>query len=491
VLWAALGRKRRRIRRNTLVGGVLGLLVFPLFLLLKPDFLSGNAAQNIRRGNALFAKGLYDDALYAFDEAIRLDPHQAAAYRGRGSVYLARERYSMAVKELNEAIRLDPSSVEALLARARARMGNGAKERAAADHRTALALDPNQSEAISFLALHLHSTGKFAEAIRMLDQAIARGSAPAVLYRARGDVLRLTGAYDQAIVNYNEALRSAPKDALTYFGRGDAFRAKGQYACAIDALDQFLRTRPSDVDALASRGIAHHNRGSFEPAIDDYNKVLQLDQNRTVIWQNRGIARAMLQKWDAAHDDFARAVKLKPDDPSIWYDYAYLRLKSSSAFRYRETCAELLGRFGKTTDPNVASTVAFLCTLIPAAMEDPKAVVALARRAVSSDPKSKRFPGVLGAALYRSGHHAEAVPLLEESIRRHAEGGLVVDWLFLAMAHYRLGHADEAKKCLAGVKTPLERIRGTRPGDTTIRWQEVVILPLLAREVEQLLRGGS
>ncbi len=45
------------------------------------------------------------------------------------------------------------------------------------------------------------------------------------------------------------------------------------------------------------------------------------------------------------------------------------------------------------------------------------------------------------AALYRSGR-------LEEAIRLRGGGSVPADWPFLAMAHHRLGHRDEARRWL-------------------------------------------
>ena len=54
----------------------------------------------------------------------------------------------------------------------------------------------------------------------------------------------------------------------------------------------------------------------------------------------------------------------------------------------------------------------------------------------------------LGAALYRAGRFELAISRLNDAI--HARSGLEdpLDWPFLAMAHHRLGHRDEAGRWL-------------------------------------------
>jgi tetratricopeptide (TPR) repeat protein len=74
-----------------------------------------------------------------------------------------------------------------------------------------------------------------------------------------------------------------------------------------------------------------------------------------------------------------------------------------------------------------------------------KRAVELAKRAVRLAPKDGDFWNTMGVAYYRAGNWTDAVAALETA-RELSKGGDAVDWLFLAMAHWRLGHKDEARK---------------------------------------------
>ena len=52
-----------------------------------------------------------------------------------------------------------------------------------------------------------------------------------------------------------------------------------------------------------------------------------------------------------------------------------------------------------------------------------------------------------GVALYRAGHFAEAVPILEESLQAGQGQYDAFDLFLLAMAHHRLAHREEARAC--------------------------------------------
>jgi serine/threonine protein kinase/tetratricopeptide (TPR) repeat protein len=71
--------------------------------------------------------------------------------------------------------------------------------------------------------------------------------------------------------------------------------------------------------------------------------------------------------------------------------------------------------------------------------------VALARKAVELEPESSIFLNTLGVALYRAGDWKAAIEALEKAEALAPDKELAYDGLFLAMAHWQLGHADEAR----------------------------------------------
>jgi tetratricopeptide (TPR) repeat protein len=97
----------------------------------------------------------------------------------------------------------------------------------------------------------------------------------------------------------------------------------------------------------------------------------------------------------------------------------------------------------------------FLATCPAVKLRDPARAVSLAEKALAVDRKEPHqvlktgdIWNTLGVARYRAGHWQAAVEALEQS-RKLREGGDAVDWLFLAMAHQKLGHAEQAGKCYA------------------------------------------
>jgi hypothetical protein len=67
------------------------------------------------------------------------------------------------------------------------------------------------------------------------------------------------------------------------------------------------------------------------------------------------------------------------------------------------------------------------------------------------------------------------------------------DWCFLAMAHHRLGHAEEARRCLVEAARWIDEANREKHDDPTSPrpawggWYQAVVYPLLHREAEALL----
>lgn len=92
------------------------------------------------------------------------------------------------------------------------------------------------------------------------------------------------------------------------------------------------------------------------------------------------------------------------------------------------------------------SLAELLATCPDARLRDPKRAVELAMDAVELAPQSARAWQVLGWARYRTGAWKDSIAALEKSIELREDGGDSFRWFFLAMAHWQVGHKDQARK---------------------------------------------
>ena len=109
---------------------------------LRPNPRNLKFAEAAKRGTDAFERRDYDQAIVAWDEAIRLDPTDSEVHRWRGDASLNKHELDKALSEYDEAIRLDPKNGMAYCCRGAALTGQGEYDKAIASFDLAIRHDP-------------------------------------------------------------------------------------------------------------------------------------------------------------------------------------------------------------------------------------------------------------------------------------------------------------------------------------------------------------
>ncbi len=233
---------------------------------------------------------------------------------------------------------------------------------------------------------------------------------------------------------------------------------------------------------------------SCEQAIREYDTALRLSphdgQVQAESHRCRGRCFADRRQWREAAAEFGAAAQFRPDDTFLWRFQAVAHLAARDVDAYRQVCATMLERFAQSQDHDTAGNALLVCVLRDDALSDMGRLLPLTRI-----PLGHWGDWARGAALYRAGRYEESVECFETAANRFRPRAL--DWCFLAMAHHRLGHADDARRCLAEARRWIDAanhetgddLSATRPGWGG--WHEPVVYPLLLREAEELLEEPS
>jgi tetratricopeptide (TPR) repeat protein len=182
---------------------------------------------------------------------------------------------------------------------------------------------------------------------------------------------------------------------------------------------------------------------------------------------------------------------LTPDDANLWRYQAAAALGAGDATAYRQACVAMLTRFGDEPVQHTANQIVWACVLRADAVADLDRLLRLARIAATSHHDGAE---VLLAALYRAGNYEEAVACFEAATEVYRPRAW--EWTFLAMAHHRLGHASQARRCLAEAQGWVEAANRQTEDDLSGAlpawgaWHEPVVYAILLREAEELVKPG-
>jgi eukaryotic-like serine/threonine-protein kinase len=286
-----------------------------------------------------------------------------------------------------------------------------------------------------------------------------------------------------------------PEDAHARIDRARAYLALKQPDRALAEATRAVELQPGSLAARQARGEIALGLRRWAEALGDYSKVVEQTPGDATLLTLRADLAARCGRWAQATDDYAKLAETDSPDPSAawlsWYRRALTLLAAGRTAEYREACRRMVDRFRTTTDAQAAHFTAWTAALGPDAVADFAPVLRLAERA--EWPVAGAFHA-RGAVLYRMGRAEESIRHLEaadaadpERRTSPAYGGF-----FLAMAHHRLGHRDEARRRLERAAAQADKeVREAAPDAPPGMWVRETTLRLLRAEAEALLRGTA
>jgi tetratricopeptide (TPR) repeat protein len=309
-----------------------------------------------------------------------------------------------------------------------------------------------------------------------LDRLIAAETSKgekAWLFARRGRVYAGSGQFEQAEADFRQAAAYTTRDELLCWYRHCSVdcQREGKWQPALWYLDRVVAAASGDWRLHADRAAVHAKLGQAVEHGADSETLLRITNEHA----GRGL-------WDKATKALAKARERGGLPLAAAYWECLLALHAKDHDKHRRNCQRILVRLGDEPPAALANAVAWLCALAPGADADFARPLKLAELAVRSAAANER-PNVLntlGAVLYRAGRFQEAIGRLEEGIRTRKGEGMGQDWVFLAMAHHRLGEKEKARAYLAKL--------GNEPAD--VRGWDQLEMAVLRREAVTLLDGG-
>ncbi len=179
-----------------------------------------------------------------------------------------------------------------------------------------------------------------------------------------------------------------------------------------------LKNNPSDSEAYHHRAHALVDRNWLQEGIDDFTRGLRERPDDAHLRASRGRALQSLKHYESAIADLEAAVARDPEQQDA---------RESLAMCCNNRAWEL------ATGPELT--------------RDPQRALILARRAIELSPGQAIYLNTLGVAQFRAGQYTEAITTLERTLTAGAGQSDAYDLFFLAMAHHRLRHREEARGC--------------------------------------------
>jgi tetratricopeptide (TPR) repeat protein len=336
---------------------------------------------------------------------------------------------------------------------------------------------------------------------RHLDRLTALRPNEWLLHARRGQACVESGDLAQAVAAYDRAAERGAGAGLHdwYRHRAATLAARQKWSAAVWYLDRLSAAQPNDWRAYADRAEIYGRLGKPAEREADLEAALRRGPDREFLVRLAN-ERAGQAQWAKADALYEQATADGRAEPTIAYLHALVRLKRGERAGYQRICGRALRELAAqaVVPPGLANNVAMMCALGPDAVAEwqgpltliERALAELAKGGTPSPEQQELFRqlrhswlNTWGAVLYRAGRNEDAVARLGEAMAVGGRGQFH-DWIFLAMAHHRLGHTGESRQCL-------EKAREERPKESGGPWWQVLETELLAAEAEALIEKGK
>lgn len=210
---------------------------------------------------------------------------------------------------------------------------------------------PDMALGYSLLAQSLLEGDRTQEALTVMRDARAKGSASDSLLRQLGLTLAETGKAAEAI----EVLRPLTKKGSPEAGNALALALSegGKQKEAFDTLQQVLKTDPDNPKTFELLALVKLREGDWAQARDYARKALELNPTLPLAWNNLGVALFQLRQPDQALDAWQKAVDF---DPKLWDALWNLGVQAAGRGR-KDQARKALERFVAGAPPRYAEDV--------------------------------------------------------------------------------------------------------------------------------------
>jgi predicted O-linked N-acetylglucosamine transferase (SPINDLY family) len=294
----------------------------------------------LNHGSTLYALGLLEEATEAFRQALSRNPHMEDAWNNLANALKDQGQWDEAIEAYQQATRVNPRYAEPHF-----NLGNLYRDRLLADQPATGETDPpfeptanpetdtpwiqlamaSYQRAVQcdpqFLAAYINlgwmlNFQRHYEAAAELYQAILpkAGSYCVEVYNNLANALQGLERWTEAESAYREALAQKPDYADAWINLGTAYKKQGRLADAIACFQEVTQLTPSSASAYFTLGTLYFQQDQLDPAITAFRQALERDPKLMPAYGLLGIALSRLDRAEEAIACYQQAYNQDPRD---------------------------------------------------------------------------------------------------------------------------------------------------------------------------------
>ena len=282
------------------------------------------------RGRSLLDRQHYETAATEFRTAIELNPENTEAIEGLSEALTAKglEVAGSDLKEdalvfLNEAVELDPTNAAAFAKLGEIHDAHGRRDEALVNYEKAVALDDSLTALYLPMALAYLEKGDPAKSDAMLAKAEADGVDTTEFRNAR--LLALVGQerYDDALAMLEQAPASGPAAGDVEYQKAAIYDRMQKPGEAVAAYKRSIAAAPTNTDAWLDMGTIYYNQGDYDNALVAYQETVKLEPDNTEAHKNLASVYRQLMRYADANVHYRLAEPGYKSNPDLYSEWGY------------------------------------------------------------------------------------------------------------------------------------------------------------------------
>jgi predicted O-linked N-acetylglucosamine transferase (SPINDLY family) len=268
------------------------------------------------RGNAHLSHDRFNEAARCYEEAVALDPADAASLVNLGYVQCTLGLAAQARSHLERAVALEPGNHDAHYLLGTACEQSGDLQGAARSLQRTIELQPSFELAYRDLCRVLSQSGQLQEAKAAIEKGLGLNPGFADFHFYRGNLWMHEQEFTQAAASFLQALSIDSSQALVHASLGNAYERLDEWELAAASFQRALALSPGDAQTHNLLGTVQMKQGRLQDAVASYQHAIRLDPRHAEAHSNLGNALRIQGNFAAAVENCRRAVELQPDLPA-------------------------------------------------------------------------------------------------------------------------------------------------------------------------------
>ena len=397
-------------------------------------------------------------ARFYYDEAIKYNDKNSAAYSGLGEVFDALKDNDKAIANYEKALELDKELTEIYPSLGILYYKKGEIAKADDLLTKAVAVNRDDPETQYFLGLVRYQQTRYQDALAALNQTVKSDSSLAEAYFYLGETYDKLNKESDAIAAYQTATKLDPKYVNAWFALGVMNYNRANYADALAAYQQVTRLQNTNGEAHANLADTFLKMDRLGEAEGEYRLATAFIKDDAELYSKFGYVLGRQSKWSSSIDALNKALALSPDAVDYtnlgwaYYNWAQTDLRANREAEAKTKLLEARNALQKAVglNDNLAPAYLNLGVTLNDLKEYQAAIPAL-KRAVEMRPKWVFAVNELGISYRQLNDFDNAVKQFKKAVE--LDNKFANGYYNLGESEFKRGNVKEARKAQEKLKS--------------------------------------